>query len=139
MTKREKIKWFVVAGIVVVIALVALKLTRWNKENENPAPLSGTANQTQTYTKLVAQYSTRRIQFDALCQAIPKNPTYKNGTQVMFDNRSGDARTITIGGVKYYFPGYGYKILTMYSSTLPKTIYLSCGTAVNVGQILLQK
>lgn len=100
---------------------------------------SGTANQAQTYTRLVTEYKDRRIQFDMRCQAVPSNITYKNGTQVMFDNRSGDARVITIGGVKYNFPGYGYKIITLSSQTLPKNILLSCGAAVNVGQVLLQK
>ncbi len=99
----------------------------------------GTANQTQTYTKLTAEYKDRRIQFDIRCQSIPSNVTYKNGTKVMFDNRSGDARIITIGGVQYNFPGYGYKILTLSSPNLPKNLLLSCGAAVNVGQILLQR
>lgn len=104
------------------------------------APVKGgTANQTQTYTKLTVEYKDRRIQFDMGCQAIPNNVTYKSGTKVMFDNRSGDARIITVGGVKYSFPGYGYKIITLSSQTLPKTLLLSCGAAVNVGQILLQK
>ena len=110
------------------------------EETTGVAPVQGgTANQTQTYTTLVKQYEGRRIQFDIYCQAIPKNVTYKNGTKVMFDNRSGDARIITIGGVQYNFPGYGYKVLTLSSNTLPKTLLLSCGAAVNVGQILLQR
>jgi len=57
----------------------------------------------------------------------------------MFDNRSGDARYIKIGDVIYLFGGYDYKILTLSSSTLPKTLTMDCGSAVNVGTILLQK
>lgn len=119
---------------------LAQKQQEEQQEISGIAPVKGgTAYQTQTYTKLVTQYVDRRIQFDAMCQAHPNNITYKNGTKVMFDNRSGDARIITVGGVKYNFSGYGYKILTLYSSKLPKTLLLSCGATVNVGQILLQK
>lgn len=105
--------------------------------NKPKAPSAQTA--AQTYTNLVKEYEGRRIQFDINCQAIPSNVTYKNGTKVMFDNRSGDARIIIVGGVQYNVGGYGYKILTLSSPTLPKTLLLSCGSAVNVGQILLQK
>lgn len=109
----------------------------------SPVPVQKTGTTTKvssdTYTQLVKEYEGRRIQFDINCQAIPNNITYKNGTKVMFDNRSGDARVITIGGVQYNFSGYGYKTLTLSSPVLPKTLLLSCGGAVNVGQILLQQ
>lgn len=100
---------------------------------------SGTANQTVKYTQLVKDYEGRRIQFDMTCQAIPPSTTYKNNTKIMFDNRSGDARIITIGGVKYNFPGYGYKILNISGSKLPAKVSFNCGAAVNVGSILIQK
>ncbi|MEK7604089.1 MAG: hypothetical protein AAB461_03180 [Patescibacteria group bacterium] len=100
---------------------------------------SGTADQTAKYTQLIKDYEGRRVQFDIRCQAIPPNTTYKNNTKVMFDNRSGDARVITIGGVKYNFPGYGYKILNIYGSKLPASVSFDCGAAVNVGSILIQK
>ena len=102
-------------------------------------PVSGTAQQTQAYSELVKQYAGRHIQFDISCQAKPTQTTFKNGTAILFDNRSGDARTIKIGDVTYSFPGYGYKILTLSSPTLPKTLSLSCGAAINVGSILLQR
>ena len=103
-----------------------------------PKPASAKTNP-KLYTDLVTEYSGRHIQFDIACQAIPNNVTYKNGTSVMFDNRSGDARSISVGGTIYYLAGYGYKIITLSSKTLPKTLLISCGAAVNVGQILLQK
>lgn len=122
---------------------IAKSLSNQPSSSVTPTPtkksISGTATSTQTYTKLVKEYEGKRIQFDINCQAIPSNVTYKNGTKVMFDNRSGDARTITVGGTAYYFAGYGYKILTLSSSILPKNLLLSCGSAVNVGQILLQQ
>ncbi len=92
----------------------------------------------KTYTDLVKTYADRRIQFDINCQAIPGNVTFKNGTTIMLDNRSGDARTITLAGVKYQLAGYGYAIVTLRSTVLPKEMLLSCGSAINVGRILLQ-
>lgn len=62
----------------------------------------------------------------------------KNGTSIMLDNRSGDARTFAVGGVFYSIAGYGWKVVTPSSKTLPATMYLDCGSARNVGTIMLQ-
>lgn len=94
---------------------------------------------TGTYGQLVDQYVGKRIQFDQYCQANPGSATFKNDTTIMLDNRSGDARIVTVGGVQYSLGGYGYKLVTVSSTVLPKTLNLNCGAAVNVGQILLQK
>lgn len=56
----------------------------------------------------------------------------------MLDNRSGDARTFAVGGVFYSIDGYGWKIVTPSAKTLPATVYLDCGSARNVGTLLLQ-
>lgn len=105
-----------------------------------PAKTGGpTVEAQEAYTDLVKQYEGKRIQFNELCQAIPNYVTYKNGTKIMLDNRSGDPRIITVGTTQYSLGGYGYRIVTLSSSSLPKTLLLSCGSAVNVGQILLQQ
>ncbi len=91
------------------------------------------------YSQLISQYAGRRIQFDQYCQADPRSTTFKNNTSIMLDNRSGDARIVTVGGVQHSLSGYGYKIITLSSSVLPKTLTINCGAAVNVGTILLQK
>src|SRR6185436_17604087 len=75
-----------------------------------------------TYTQAVTKYAKTRIQFDAYCQGVPRSAVYKNNTTVMFDNRSGDARTISLDGVKYSFPGYGFKLITLASAKLPHTV-----------------
>ncbi len=154
---RSKRGWIIVISLVV-IAIVAFKFSQKQRVAEegvgnNPvisSPVvsrpvisstviaSGSAKQTTTYTQLVSDYADRRIQFDMRCQAIPASTTYKNNTKIMFDNRSGDARVITIGGVKYDFTGYGYKILNISGKSLPASISFDCGAAVNVGNILIQ-
>lgn len=155
MTKRKS-AWVIVLILAAIVAVFMLMNKRDQyavqptvspmptpvaptKSVAKKPPVSGTAEQTQAYSEVVTQYVGRHIQFDVNCQAIPTQTTFKNGTAVMFDNRSGDARTIKIGDVSYVFPGYGYKILTLSSSTLPKTLNLNCGSAVNVGSILIQK
>lgn len=154
----KKIVWVVVLAAVALAVFIYVKkpADRWSspdgvlasptptpsvKVYKKAAPKTGgeSVGQSMPYSQLVAEYATRRIQFDERCQAIPGSPTYKNNTSVMFDNRSGDARYIKIGDVIYLFGGYDYKILTLSSSVLPKTISLSCGAAVNVGSILLQR
>lgn len=155
MTKRKSI-WVVVLILTAVVAVLMLMNGRdeyvlQTTTSPTPTPtviskpvvkkpsVSGTAEQTLAYSEVVKQYVGRQIQFDINCQAIPAQTTFKNGTSVMFDNRSGDARTIKIGDVSYVFPGYGYKVLTLSSSVLPKTLNLNCGSAVNVGSVLIQK
>ena len=90
------------------------------------------------YTQLVEEYEGRRVQFDEKCQMTPPNPTFKNGTKIMLDNRSASARAITVGSQKYNVMGYGYQLLTLSGKDLPQTIGVNCGALVNVGQILLQ-
>ena len=149
-------KYLWVMVIVAVVAAVYFmggdwggKYTGVDIKSPSPSSLVGGSNKpvvtrspspvsTKSYTELVNEYDGRRIQFDQYCQATPKSVTYKNGTSIMLDNRSGDARTITLAGTKYQLSGYGYTLVTLSSSSLPKEMLFSCGSAVNVGKILLQ-
>ena len=91
------------------------------------------------YEDVVKEFGGRRIQFDAMCQAIPNSFTVKSGTQVMFDNRSGDARWFTLNGFGYHLNGYSFTTVTLSSKKLPLNVVIDCGSAQNVAQILLQK
>lgn len=153
-----KYLWIVVA--VAVVAVVYFMGGDWASkyngvETKSPSPSSvagGTVKKpvatkssaptsTKSYTELVKEYEGRRIQFDDSCLMAPltaQNPTYKNGTVIMLDNRSASARTITVGGTKYQLGSYGYKIITLSGTNLPKELLLSCDSAGVVGKILLQ-
>lgn len=124
-----------------------------NQTNYSPSPVAGTATKpvgkkstvpafvpasTKSYSEFVKEYEGRRIQFDERCQVIPQNPTYKNGTSILLDNRSASVRTVMVGGMKYDLVAYGYRVVTLSSPSLPKELSLSCGSAGNVGVILLQ-
>jgi hypothetical protein len=93
----------------------------------------------KSYTDAIARYEGARFQFDQYCQTKPTLSSFKNGATVMLDNRSGDARAITIGTAKYNLAGYGWRIVTLSSKTLPTTISVNCGSAVNVAKIQLYK
>lgn len=92
----------------------------------------------QSYQDALVTYANRRMQFDQYCQAQPPRLALQRGLSVMLDNRSGDARTFAVGGVYFTLPGYGWKIFTPYATTFPATIYVDCGSARNVGTIILQ-
>lgn len=90
------------------------------------------------YGDLVKEYEGRRIQFDQRCQVVPNSPTYKNGSSVMLDNRSSGPVTVKVGNTPYSLIGYGYQIINLSSTSLPKELTISCGSAGDVGKILLQ-
>ena len=149
-------RWVILA-VIIVVALVVWNLWEFKGQKEamqtpqttaSPTPQSGgptsgggtsfTQTQVQTYSAAVAQYEGRRIQFDERCQPNPVDVTFKNGTTIMIDNRSPQAKTIKVGDQSHNLPAYGYRIVALSSSTLPDSFSLSCGNAVNVGRILLQ-
>lgn len=148
--------WYVVAVVVVLVVLaVALRgkggWSGLSTESPTVSPSAsvapGTTPKTSvkspvipaSYSDAVLEYANRRIQFDMYCQATPVNSTYKNGTSIMLDNRSGDARIIVVGGVQYRLAGYGWRIITLSVKTLPATLAVDCGAARNVSKILVQQ
>lgn len=157
MANNKRMWWYVLGVLVVVIlfvvlarqnaiapsgyptaspsASVSVSASPTPRHTVTPAPTAGIP---VSYNEALVQYVNRRIQFDQYCQAIPSSTVFKNNTTIMLDNRSGDARTVAVGGTQYYLTGYGWRIVTLYSRTLPKTDYLDCGSARNVGTILIQ-
>ncbi len=104
------------------------------------APASGVAPVTLSYAQALQRYADKRIQFDTDCQAIPNRATFKNGTTIMLDNRSGQARTIHIGSLgDYSVKAWGFKIVTLSSGMLPNPAAVDCGTQENVAIITVQK
>ena len=97
-----------------------------------------TFEQPVTYDQAINIYGNNRIQFDPNCGVIPSYSNYLNNTKVMFDNRYEKGRWFYLDGKGYYLEAYGFKIVTLYSKTLPYTVKIDCGTGKNNGQILLQ-
>ncbi len=97
-----------------------------------------TSEQSVTYDQAIKDYGSKRIQFDPNCVVIPAYSNYLNNAKVMFDNRYEKGRWFYLDGKGYYLESYGFKIVTLYSKTLPHTVKIDCGTGKNNGQILLQ-
>lgn len=103
------------------------------------SPLAKTpASKSLTYEQALAQYADRRIQIQPGCQLSLATPVFKNGTYVMFDNRTPTAQAISLDGARYTVGGYGFKIIRLYAAQLPHTIQIDCGTGRNSGRIVLQ-
>lgn len=102
-------------------------------------PKASAAPTNLSYGEAIKVYAGTRIQFNAQCQASPNSITIKNGQSIMLDNRSGDARWFKVGGTDYYIAGYGFRILSLSSKTLPQTYVIDCGSAQNVAKVTVQK
>jgi hypothetical protein len=153
----KKYLWLLVALLAVIVIITSTRKdsdqlpsasmtssvssspTQSSKPSVTSTPQATTPAAILSYNDALKKYGDRRIQFDALCQAIPNSMSIKTGTAVMFDNRSGDGRWISLDNKGYYLNGYGFRILTLSHSTLPHTTVIDCGAAQNVGQIFIQK
>ena len=153
---NKKLIWLVVVVVVLAIVFIGMRKGSTINSGVTPTPNPSTTPKVSStpvvkkpvatatpllgsYSQLVLEYGDRRVQFNNSCYMLPTTPTFKNGSKIMFDNRSSDTRTITIDGTAYTFAGYGYRVVTLSSATLPRTISINCGSLVNAGQITLQK
>jgi hypothetical protein len=100
-----------------------------------PVPV---ATSSQSYSQLVAQYGSNRIQFNQDCQASPSSMVLKSGTSILLDNRSNKTQVISLNGASYSLVPYGYRVVSVSNASLPKTIGVSCNSLVNTGTINLQ-
>ena len=158
--KNNKNIWIVVGIIVLVLIIVyamrasapmtvptgesAVTTTTPVDETEDVSTgsVDTSAAVTLSYQQALIKYAKARIQLDDQCQAIPNVVTYKNGTNIMLDNRAAATRNIHLGSY-FTIKGYGFKIVNLSSSTLPAKLLLDCGTSQandqNVATITIQK
>lgn len=66
-----------------------------------------------SYQEAVARYQGVTISFDESCKATPNTLSVKKGTTIMFDNRFGVQRGITIGEKSYAVGGYKYRTVVL--------------------------
>lgn len=145
-------------AVIVVIVVVALLIGKAkNGEQASPSPsasvsVSPSASASPTakaggtvggttvaYADALTKYASRRIQFDARCQASPNQLTEKNGTAIMLDNRANVPRVIALDTMKYPMLAYGWRVITVSSRTLPHTFLIDCGTSQNVARITVER
>ncbi len=161
--KNNTIWWWVggiVAVLIVIFLIVRMKgvsTTSMNPDNSgiqagSDLPVStedvsaGSVHAASatapvlTYQQALTKYGSRRIQFDPNCQAVPFNETFVNNTEIMLDNRAPVARNFHLGTLAdISIKAWGFKIVKLYSATLPKTLLFDCDGKQNVATILIQK
>ena len=91
-----------------------------------------------TYRQALEKYKDSRIQLDKDCQARPNNVTYKDGSNIMIDNRSNIARTVKVG-TTFPLKAWGFKIVKIDSASGTGTWHVDCDKSQNVATILIQK
>jgi hypothetical protein len=159
--ENKKTLW-IVLGIVLVVIIVF-----WAMSSSTPAPEyppvaqdnttvtpppestqdtttgsinTGGAAASLSYAQALVKYKNARIQIDENCQANAQSQKmqFKNNASVMIDNRAPVARTIHLGSI-FPIKAYGFKIIKLYSATLPATLLMDCDKIQNVSTVLIQK
>ena len=143
----KKGKGNAIITLVVVLALVFYAY--WSMKNkpapENPAEdvSQGSVNAgapvgALAYADALLKYQNARFQLNNDCQAIPNKGTFKNGANIMIDNRASVARTVKVGST-FPIKAYGFKIVKLESASLPATWYVDCDSSKNIATILIQE
>lgn len=112
--------------------------TTQNNSNSN---VSGSvATPKPSYSDAVNLYKDRRIQFNENCVALPTYATFKKGTTIMLDNRSGAAKSVMLDSTRYSIAPYDFALVTVTtSSPLPHTMLIDCNNGQNNARILIQQ
>lgn len=153
----------IIASIaIVIVALLIWGFINKSKKTVDNLPLSGSelispieSTPVKKITKKVSVgyedalyvYNGKIIQLSSenisksgpSCQATPINVTYKNGTEIMIDNRTDTNRKVKLGGSTYSVSAYGFKIVKLSSKVLPATWLVDCDSQENIATILIQK
>lgn len=93
----------------------------------------------KNYQAVVEEYRDRRIQFDDACRATPNYLTFKNGPEIMLDNRGIGEKVIKLNDIAYKIGPYGFIVLQITAPSLPYQIEIDCNQLFNVASINLQK
>lgn len=109
-----------------------------NEDTSTGSVNTGSGAVTISYTNALAKYTNARIQLNTICQASPNNMTFKNGTNIMIDNRAPVDRVVKVGSI-FNIKAYSFKIIKLSSATLPVTWLVDCDKSQNVATILIQK
>lgn len=155
--------WSVLGAIVVIAIIVVAAVLRGPKdvaisnvqvpqqtalENKSPmqpryyAPVAG---ETQSpiapklsYDAAVNKFWNMRIQFGENCVATPAVSTFKNGTELMIDNRSTQDKVFTVNGSSYPIAAHDYAVVPFTATTSPQKFTINCGVMQNAATVTVQ-
>ncbi|MEK7106219.1 MAG: hypothetical protein AAB895_02575, partial [Patescibacteria group bacterium] len=88
------------------------------------------------YATLMLTYKGRMIQFNKECAVITNKQGFKQGTDILLDNRDDTAVKIVIGSRTFNLPAYGYKVIDL--PTIG-SFQLDCNKRLNVVTVTVQK
>ena len=155
---------YITIGIVVVV-LIVVGLLLSNKKSDTgdivPTPVDTTNPDTATpattpttttgidperegisksnagiYANLMLKYKGKMVQFNKECAVITNKVTFKQGTDILLDNRDDTAAKIVIGSRTFNLPAYGYKVIDL--PTIG-SYQLDCNKRLNVVTVSVQK
>jgi ABC-type anion transport system duplicated permease subunit len=157
--KNQKGLTIGIISVAVIALIIILFVVFKNKEVEAPvtselpaietkAPVKTRATVKSTaevkenlsYAEALAKYSSKyRIQFGKDCQAHPAALVVAKGSSIMLDNRGPASEVITIGDNSYQIAGYGFKIVTVTSSSNSPVSYgVDCKNQKNVNTLTVE-
>lgn len=88
------------------------------------------------YATLMLTYKGKMIQFDKECAVVTNKQGFKQGTDILLDNRDSTPVKIVIGSRTFNLPGYGYKVIDLPSIG---SFQLDCNKRLNVVTVSVQK
>lgn len=89
-----------------------------------------------TYANLMAKYKDKMVQFNQECAVVSNKVGFKQGTDILLDNRDTTSVKIVIGSRTFNLPRYGYKVIDLPSVG---TFQVDCNSRLNVVTITVQK
>jgi hypothetical protein len=164
-TKSKTGMYVGIAVVVVLIIVIGLAMSNKNKEvtddsrmaptdttvvpdnTKNPVtpPVSGIDPEREgtsvgsgagTYANLMLKYKGRMVQFNTECAVVTNKVGFKQGTDILLDNRDNTPVKIVIGSRTFNLPGYGYKVIDL--PTIG-SFQLDCNKRLNVVTVTVQK
>jgi hypothetical protein len=162
-TKSNSGTYITIGIVVVVLIVVGLLLSNKKSSTDDmvtPTPVDTTTPDTTTpaptpkptgidperegistsnagiYANLMLKYKGRMVQFNKECAVITNKVTFKQGTDILLDNRDDAAVKIVIGSRTFNLPAYGYKVIDL--PTIG-SYQLDCNKRFNVVTVTVQK
>ncbi len=164
-TKSKTGMYVGIGAVIVLIIIIGLAMSNKNKQvvdetnqlpdntvvvpndtNEpNTPPVSGidperegvsTGSGAGTYANLMLKYKDRMVQFNPECAVVSNKVGFKQGTDILLDNRDNTAAKIVIGSRTFNLPAYGYKVIDL--PTIG-SFQLDCNKRLNVVTVTVQK
>lgn len=153
---------YVIISLIVVAVIVVLVLSN-NKKNEaivvdivtpvvedtsgtNPDGVGSIADPEKEglsvgsnagkYADIVLKYEDRTLEFNKECAVIRNSYTFKQGTDVLLDNRDTTPAKIVVGSRTFILKPQSYKVIDLGSTGIYK---VDCNDRLNVVTVNVQK